>query len=247
MQIDWSTFLLQTVNFLILVWILRHFLYRPVLAVIARRRAEIERTLAEAHEASDKAAALRQEYEGRLSKWEAERETARASLKDEIAAERKRLLAQAREAAAAEQQRAQALEEARQREARRRAESDALALASDFVSRLAGRLAGQGLDERLLDMLLEDLASLPSEQRDAIREAAGDQPVEVASARELPASQLDRLRQGLGELTRTEPTLDTKVDPSLLSGLRVSVGPWVLGANLADELRFFRNGVSRAG
>ena len=38
MALDWSTLALEAVNFLILVWLLQRFLYRPVLAAIDRRR-----------------------------------------------------------------------------------------------------------------------------------------------------------------------------------------------------------------
>ncbi|MEO0035300.1 MAG: synthase, partial [Pseudomonadota bacterium] len=38
MSLDWSSLALQTVNFLVLVWLLQRFLYRPVLAAIDRRR-----------------------------------------------------------------------------------------------------------------------------------------------------------------------------------------------------------------
>jgi len=42
MELNWSTFLLEIINFLILVWILKHFFYKPILDVIAHRRADIE-------------------------------------------------------------------------------------------------------------------------------------------------------------------------------------------------------------
>ena len=48
MELDWTTFALEIINFLVLVWMLKRFLYRPVLATLAERRAGIERTLAEA-------------------------------------------------------------------------------------------------------------------------------------------------------------------------------------------------------
>ena len=55
MELSWSTFALEIVNFLVLVWILKHFLYKPVMDVIARRRADIESTLADAKTAQDEA------------------------------------------------------------------------------------------------------------------------------------------------------------------------------------------------
>ena len=38
MELSGSTFVLEIINFLILVWILKRFLYKPVLGVIAKRR-----------------------------------------------------------------------------------------------------------------------------------------------------------------------------------------------------------------
>ena len=42
MEVDWTTFALEIINFLILVWILKRFFYHPVLDIIARRRICIE-------------------------------------------------------------------------------------------------------------------------------------------------------------------------------------------------------------
>ena len=42
MHIDWSTLALQTINVLILVWILARFLFRPVREIIAKRQAKAD-------------------------------------------------------------------------------------------------------------------------------------------------------------------------------------------------------------
>ena len=59
MELNWSTFLLEIINFLVLVWILKRFLYQPVLDVIARRRKAIEAQLAEALRLQDEAESLK--------------------------------------------------------------------------------------------------------------------------------------------------------------------------------------------
>ena len=48
MEFDWTTFALEALNFLVLVWLLKRFFYRPVLAVIEARRAETAKTIADA-------------------------------------------------------------------------------------------------------------------------------------------------------------------------------------------------------
>ena len=46
MLIDWFTVAAQAVNFLILVWLLKRFLYKPVLAAIDEREKRIATQLA---------------------------------------------------------------------------------------------------------------------------------------------------------------------------------------------------------
>lgn len=62
MSIDWITVIAQIANFLILVWLLKRFLYRPILDGIDAREEEIARHMAEAGEAQKKAQAVEDEY-----------------------------------------------------------------------------------------------------------------------------------------------------------------------------------------
>ena len=90
MEIDWTTFVLEVVNFLALVWILKRFLYRPVLEVLARRRAGVEQTLEVARQSEVRAAELKSQFENRLADWEREKAALRAGLEAELVAERTR-------------------------------------------------------------------------------------------------------------------------------------------------------------
>ena len=59
MRIDWWTLALQAANFLVLVWLLQHFLYRPVLAIIVERQQQTDGVLAEADATRTAAEGLR--------------------------------------------------------------------------------------------------------------------------------------------------------------------------------------------
>ncbi len=62
MSIDWITVIAQIANFLVLVWLLKRFLYRPILDGIDAREAEISRQMAAAGEAQKKAQVVEVEY-----------------------------------------------------------------------------------------------------------------------------------------------------------------------------------------
>jgi F-type H+-transporting ATPase subunit b len=68
MLINWFTVVAQVVNFLILVWLMRRYLYRPIVAAIDARAKQVAGVLAEADKkmtnASDQLSAYQQQVKG---------------------------------------------------------------------------------------------------------------------------------------------------------------------------------------
>jgi F-type H+-transporting ATPase subunit b len=241
MELNWTTFLLETVNFLVLVWILKRFLYRPVLDVIARRRAEIERRLEEAETRHAEAAALEQQYEGRLADWEQERRQARESLARELEEERTRRLEAMDQALHEEEQKRRAAEEHRRAETVREAETAAIAQGALFATRLLEGGSGPETERHLAGLLIDELSELPPERLAALRNSHGERAGEilVESAYTLPGDERGRLESVLAPLAAPGTPVRFTLDSALLAGLQVTVGAWVIAANLRDELRGF--------
>src|ERR1700691_3995140 len=101
MLIDWFTVIAQAGNFLILVWLLKHFLYKPVLAAIDAREAKIAATLKEADAKKAEAQVERDNFKTQNDVLEANRAELLRKAADEANAERQRLLDGARQDAAA--------------------------------------------------------------------------------------------------------------------------------------------------
>lgn len=240
MQLNWSTFLLEIVNFAILVWILKRFLYKPVLDIIARRREAVEKITAAANATRAESETLKGQYERRLGDWEREKDKAREALQQELDDLRQRRLAEVEAEVAAAKERAR-VNEARHRQAARDAgEREALTLAASFATRLLTRLASPALDAGLAAAALGDLKSLPADKRAAI----GDVLRGVASARVTSATPLaeptrDAVRGAMRELAGDHIDCEFEEDPALLAGIRIVAGPWILHDNLLDGLEGF--------
>lgn len=240
MELNWTTFILEILNFLVLVWLLKHFLYQPVRAAVERRRESIEQQLATARQLQEEADAMRLQYENRLHDWEAEREGARQQLLREIESERSHLQHQLQESLEMERQKAQVLTERQLEEHRRDSEFQALQQAAQFATRLMGRVATPELESQLFELLMEDLQKLPPQQREALQAiSSGAKPVEVISVYELTPQQQQRLREALDGLVSQPLHYHFSRDEKLIAGLRITAGPWVLHANLHDELKAF--------
>ena len=245
MEFHWSTFILEIINFLILVWILKYFLYKPVLKIIKQRKAGIQKDLDNARSLRDESHLLKQQYENRQQEWQQEKQLSRKKLNEEIAIERKRLIEDLKCSLEQERQKSQVLEQRQLNDTVKLAQQQVLNNGARFTAILLSRLTnselGAALENRLFAMLLENLASLPKEQLEKLRTTAveKDQTVKIISCKELNQSNRKKLEDAVSLLIETRPAYEYEQDPKLLAGLRIVLGSWILHANLQDELQFF--------
>lgn len=218
MTIDWWTLGLQTVNVLILIWILARFLFRPVAKIIAERQAA-------AHAALDQAQAARAEAEAARDTAKAEtvaiaqtRAELLAKAQDEAKREREHLLAAARTEADKARADARAELERIREDGRTAITDEAAALAADIAARLVGRLPDTARIDGFIDGLVTAVTDLPEATRGGIG-ATG--PVRLRAARTLTGGERARLETRLGEALGHAVTLDIAPDPALIAGLEL--------------------------
>ena len=101
MQFDWVTFALQAINFLVLVWLLRRFLYRPVREVITKRQELAEQATLEAAKQKSDAEAEQQRYVEARDALSDERQQMLKTMHREWDEERRKLLVEAKDEAEA--------------------------------------------------------------------------------------------------------------------------------------------------
>lgn len=246
MQIDWLTVAAQIVNFLVLVWLLRRFLYGPITAAMARREARIAERLGEA--AARRASA--EEEAERFRRMQADLE-----------AERERVLSVAREAAENERRalgkEARETIEAQKQQWLRQLESERAALLRDLRHRstrafytLARRalddLAGAGLEEQIARSFARKLAGLDDVATARLAEAAkrADGRIRVRSRFELDADARETLTKAVADRLALGD-IDFAHDPDLACGLVLEAGSQRLSWSLESYLDGFEAAVAR--
>lgn len=242
MELNWTTFILEIANFLVLVWLLKRLFYKPVKEMIAHRRQAVEEQLQKARTMEEQAEKLRGQYEGRLNDWQRERQAARTQLAGEIEVERRRLLADLQQELGAERKKDEVLAERREREQLRQNEMRALELGARFAARLLKDLGSAEVEARLADMLMAEIQQLPMAQKDALAAGVGNDmsgTVQVLSAYTLDEELRQGLRHNLDSLLSRPLAYDFREDRDLVAGLRITIGAWVIHANLQDELQTF--------
>ncbi|WP_420992900.1 F0F1 ATP synthase subunit delta [Cupriavidus sp. 30B13] len=226
MLIDWFTVGAQALNFVVLVWLLKRFLYKPVLDAIDARESLIAAQIADV-EAKD--AAARRQGEAFRQKSEA------------FDRERAALMAQA--ASTAEAQRRQLMEAARQaaddlgarRQEALRSEAGHLAqalgdLARHEVFAIARRaladLASASLEERVADVFVRRLRALGEPAKSSLAAALRlpSARAVVRSAFELPDAQRAAIQAALDACLGSGIPLAFETAPELVGGIELAGG-----------------------
>jgi F-type H+-transporting ATPase subunit b len=219
MHIDWWTLGLQTINLVVLVWILSRFLFRPIAAIIRERQAAADEVLKRADAERAKAAQEEQKAEHDKAAAAAARGKVLDQTAKEAAAEKAKLLAEAREGA--DKLRAAAKEEiARMHEAEEaKSGEQASKLAVDIAARLFARLPKSAQVGGFVDGLAEGVGKLPEAVRAEI--GAGDAPVELTAARKLTAAETRACAAALSKVLGREVTIAARADSKLIAGLEI--------------------------
>jgi len=245
MHIDWWTLALQTVNVLILIWILGRFFFRPVADLVAKRREEAVKLLADAEAARKEAEDLRAEA---------------ARLRAEIDAQRDRLIADARKAAETEKtsllaQLSAELEQHRkdaaigvekERAAMQRAVLDrANELSVQIARRLLERLPASAAFSAFLEGLSGELGKLPAESRNGLAASDPDHPLEVVAALTLDDKQIARVREMIHAALGSELPMRLSCDPNLIAGFEIRGRNVIVRNNWQADLATIRKELER--
>jgi F-type H+-transporting ATPase subunit b len=238
MLIDWFTVIAQVVNFLILVWLLKRFLYRPILDAIDAREKRIAAKIADADAKEAEAKQQREEYQQKNRQFDQQRnahmnevleaaKTERAQLLDAARQEYEDLRGRLEQALRNEQQ---SLNE----ELSRRAREEMFAIARKTLS----DLAGTSLEQRMTEIFLDRLRELNTEQITELKSAfkISSDALRVRTAFKLSAQQRAAIETVIAEILGKQKPLEFIIMPDLVSGIEISCNGRKIAWSIADYL-----------
>lgn len=238
MLIDWFTVIAQVINFLILVWLLKRFLYKPILLAIDTREKDIADQISRA--ATKKAEADKEldDFQHKAADFDQQRTALLGKAVDEANAERQRLLGEARkeyDSLRTQQQETLNREsENISRERVKRTYQEVFAIARKTLS----DLAGASLEERMADVFVHRLNDLNAEDKahlaDALKSSTGT--IVVRSTFDLPPAQQSAVQDAAKEVVGGEFQVRFETSPDLMNGIELTAQGYKLSWSIADYL-----------
>ncbi|HVW68456.1 MAG TPA: hypothetical protein VHB68_05740 [Steroidobacteraceae bacterium] len=237
MLIDWFTVAAQIVNFLLLVWLLQRFLYKPVLAAIDAREKRIAEQLTRATERETQAQQERDRYHGRNEEIESQKEGLLRAAAEAATAERQRLLEAAHHDADALRTRlTHAVAEEQDelsRRLREQAQEEVLAIARKTLH----DLAGVELEERIIEAFIDRLRRLQPHAADTPGSpASGAVEALVRSGFELSTAQQAALQAAVRAHFGAATAVRFERATAVLCGIELTADGVKLAWSIADYL-----------
>ena len=237
MHIDWFVFFAQIVNFLILVWLLKKFLYGRIIEAIDAREAKItatfeeaENSRGEAREAAEHSAkklqALNEDYEAMMNRARTDAEAHRKELMDKAREEIDRIQARWVETVNAER-------EAFLQDLRRLAGVQIYAIARQVLK----DLAGEDLEGRIADVLAYRIEHLDEEEKTKFRASMTEgHKVVVQSAYEIPPGARSKLGEAIRRYIETDVEIDYELSPEVMTGFELKTDGHKIAWSVNDYL-----------
>jgi len=245
MLIDWFTVGAQALNFLILVWLLKHFLYKPILNAIDARENRIAKELADADAKKTEAQKESDEFQKKNEEFDQQRAALLTKATDEAKAERQRLLDEARKAA-------DALIAKRQESLINDAQNLNQAISHltqkevfSITRKALTDLATVSLEERMGEVFTRRLRTMEGQAKARLGEAlkTASEPALVRSAFDLPAEQRAAIQNALNETFSAEIHVRFETAPDLVSGIELTTNGQKVAWSIADYLASLEKGV----
>ncbi len=245
MLIDWFTVGAQVLNFLILVWLMKRFLYKPVLNAIDAREKRIAKELADADAIQAEAGKERDDFQRKNEEFDQQRAGLLSKATAEAHTERQRLLDEARKAADALSVRRQ---ESLANDARnlnqaitRRTQDEVFAIARKALA----DLASTSLEERMGDAFNRRLREMNGEAKQGLANSINTaaEPALVRSAFDLSTDRRAAIQNAINETFSSDVRIRFETAPDLVSGIELSSNGQKVAWSISDYLSSLEKGV----
>jgi F-type H+-transporting ATPase subunit b len=245
MLIDWFTVGAQALNFLILVWLMKRYLYQPVLKAIDAREKRIAAQIADAAAREAAATQVKEEFQRKNTDFDKQRADMLGKAADEVKAERQRLIEEARKAADTLSAKRDELLRSDARNLHesiiRRTQEEVFAIARKSLT----DLAGVSLEERMAAVFASRLQTMDVAARGRLAEALKNsaEPALICSAFELQPEQRAVLQQAINAVFSADIRLRFETAPEIVGGIELSAGGQKVTWSIADYLANLEQGV----
>lgn len=248
MKINWFTVIAQVINFLILVWLLKRFLYKPILKATDEREKSIVSKLKDASAKKEEAKKELDEFQKKNEKFELEKKQMMHKAMTETKEQSEQIMNETRQTVAAMQEKQekklQQMEENLKKELAERTSREVL----NISRKVLGDLASAELGTQLFIHFTERLKKMDEAGKQVFLLAYKNisSPLLIRSSLELTQDQQNEIKNAVGLLLNENSEFRFETDEKLGCGIELSANGYKLSWNISSYLDSLQEKISKA-
>lgn len=238
MTLNWFTVIAQLVNFLILVWLLKRFLYKPVLDAIDKRKKKIASRLEDAATQKAEAEKERQVFLQKNEDFDNERAAKMSTVHEDANSEKQRLIEEVRKETAELRSKYEDLFMQQKVEMaqtlKRKTKQEVFAI----VEKMLGDLANGTMEEQIVKVFIKKVSDLDKENSSKLKNALTNyqKPIIIKSAFDLSSTSKLELEEVIEKTAGQQNTFQYQLEADLFGGIEISTETYQLSWNIESYL-----------
>jgi F-type H+-transporting ATPase subunit b len=239
MKFDFWTLLFQIINFIVLLFILKRVLYKPLKEIIEKRRNIIGKNISEAEKIKEEAMEMHAANQQEMEKLKELKRELTDKMKEEVEAEKGVILADAEKEAQKLIEKKQVLFDTEKRRLETELKSQALEIVETFCTRLLRDISNEDLHRALFTRLKAEIPRLTED----IKNAYGDNEIKIELLSAYPLSEADmkEIENEFATRLNKKVSFEAVLDADLIGGLRIRALDKVYDASLKGQIQTFRD------
>ncbi|SDW04040.1 F0F1 ATP synthase subunit B family protein [Aequorivita viscosa] len=243
MEINWFTVIAQIVNFLILVYLLKRFLYKPVLEAIDAREKKIAEQLEDAAMKKAEAKKDKDLFRQKNEAFDKERVAKMNEAIAQVNSEKERLFEEVRKESTALRSKFEASLKQQELDIKDSLKRKTKNAVFQIASKTLADLANADLEEQVVHVFLGKIEKLDETEKSKFKDALIDSatPITIKSVFELSATSKQNLGAMIGKITGKQNNFQYVLEPELVSGIEIGTASYQLSWNIESYLNSLNN------
>lgn len=246
MIIDWFTVIAQICNFLVLIWLLKRFLYKPILNAIDAREERIAAAQKEAENIQAEALLEKEDFILKNKEFNQQRAALFQEERDKAEAEghemMKRVRLETDEYRLKRQEAIRREQQSLNEEISQKVRGEVFAISRKVLA----DLADSSLEEQMSEVFMRRLQELDDVQKENLSNGlkSPSSSLHVCSACELTGIQQKKILQTLHKIVSPEAKVRFETDTTLISGIELTANGQKIAWSIKDYLESLEKKIS---
>jgi F-type H+-transporting ATPase subunit b len=236
MKFNIWTFLFQVINFLVLLFILKRVLFKPIREIIEKRRSLIQQRIEEAEKTKKEAMELKENYQHDMDGLHELKSRMLEKMNEEVEQERKRLIGRAEEEAAKVIEKEKAVFDTEKARHEAELKDTAIEAVTLFATNLLKDVSDENLHKAIYEKLFREIQGIASHMPE-IKEKERLLTVDLITAYPPSEAETRKLKEAIESLLSQGVLLNTIIDSSLIAGIKIKAHDMVYDLSLSGQIK----------